>query len=347
MAAKAEDQSTNGAVRVGIDLGTSRSAISASGGGQFVVDSFVGWPVDLVARKVLKKDLLVGRDALENRTMVELHRPLERGLIKEGSERDLKAARELLRHLLSQVGAKIGKGRPIHAVVGVPAAALRTNKQNLRTALKGVVDSLMIVSEPFAVAYGLNALLHTLIIDIGAGTTDFCVMKGRYPTDDDQRSLPFAGDSIDAHLQKGIQARYPNASITIFMVREWKEQHSFVGEPPAPVIVKAPVDGVPTELEITAEMRAACESIVPPLTDTVFDLLSQVDPEFQERVRQHIILAGGGGLIRNLDKVLEKALERVGGGKVTVTESPMFVGSDGGLAIAEDAEASDWDRLMN
>ena len=139
----------------------------------------------------------------------------------------------------------------MRAVVGVPAAALRTNKQYLRNALKGVVDSLMIVSEPFAVAYGLNALVHTLIIDIGAGTTDFCVMKGRYPTDEDQRSLTMAGDSIDAHLHKAIQARYPKASVTLFMVREWKEQHSFVGEPPAPVVVSAPVDGVPTDLDIT------------------------------------------------------------------------------------------------
>jgi rod shape-determining protein MreB and related proteins len=191
---KAEEQREGGALRVGIDLGTSRSAISSSSGGQFVVDSFVGWPADLVARKVLKRDLLIGREALDNRTMLDLHRPLERGLLKEGSERDLQAARELLRHLLSLVGAKNGNGnghgkdRPVHAVVGVPAAALRTNKQYLRNALKGVVDSLMIVSEPFAVAYGLDALLHTLIIDIGAGTTDFCVMKGRYPTDDDQRS---------------------------------------------------------------------------------------------------------------------------------------------------------------
>jgi hypothetical protein len=50
---------------VGIDLGTSRSAISGSTGDQFVVDSFVGWPTDLVARKVLKRDLLIGREALE------------------------------------------------------------------------------------------------------------------------------------------------------------------------------------------------------------------------------------------------------------------------------------------
>ena len=341
------EQQAAAPLRVGIDLGTSRSAISSSSGGQFVVDSFVGWPADLVARKVLKRDLLIGRDALENRTMLDLHRPLERGLIKEGSERDLQAARELLRHLLSLVGAHNGKKQSVRAVVGVPAAALRTNKQYLRNALKGVVDSLMIVSEPFAVAYGLNALVHTLIIDIGAGTTDFCVMKGRYPTDDDQRSLTIAGDSIDAHLHKAIQARYPNASVTLYMVREWKEQHSFVGEAPAPVIVSAPVDGVPTEFDITNEMRAACESIVPPIVETMLALLSQVDPEFQARVRNNVTLAGGGALIRNLGKTLEAALDRVGGGKVTVTDQPVFVGSNGGLAIAQDAQDSDWERLMN
>jgi rod shape-determining protein MreB len=79
-------------------------------------------------------------------------------------------------------------------------ATLRTNKQHLRNALKGIVDNLMIVPEPLAVAYGLDALVHTMIIDIGAGTTDFCLMKGRYSGDDDQRSLTAAGDSIDARL---------------------------------------------------------------------------------------------------------------------------------------------------
>ena len=43
-------------LNVGIDLGTSRSAISSSNGEQFVVDSFVGWPADLVARKVVATD---------------------------------------------------------------------------------------------------------------------------------------------------------------------------------------------------------------------------------------------------------------------------------------------------
>jgi rod shape-determining protein MreB len=338
---------TSDTLHVGIDLGTSRSAISASNGERFVVDSFVGWPVDMVARKVLKRNVLIGHDAVANRTMLDLHRPLERGLLKEGSDKDVEAVRELLRHLLGLVGVTNGKasGSGVRAVVGVPAAALRTNKQYLRNTMKGIVDSLMIVSEPFAVAYGLDALLHSMVIDIGAGTTDFCVMKGRYPTEEDQRTLTVAGDSIDGHLMKLIEERYPQANVTIFMVRDWKEKHSFVGEPKERVLVTAPVKGVPTEMDITAEVRTACETLLGPTVETMLDLLSRVEPEFQERVRNNIILSGGGGLIRGLPAAIEVALKQVGGGRVNYMEDPVFVGSDGGLALAIDAPESDWEKL--
>src|SRR3954468_8159246 len=154
-------------LHVGIDLGTSRSAISASNGERFVVDSFVGWPADMVAKKVLKRDVLIGHEAVANPTMLDLHRPLERGLLKEGSEKDVEAVRELLKHLLGLVGVSANGKVPasnVRAVVGVPAAALRRKKQDPHNPMKGIVDSLLIVSEPFAVAYGLDALLHTLIV---------------------------------------------------------------------------------------------------------------------------------------------------------------------------------------
>jgi rod shape-determining protein MreB len=335
-------------LHVGIDLGTSRSAISASNGERFVVDSFVGWPADMVAKKILKRSVLIGHDAVSNRTMLDLHRPLERGLLKEGSEKDVEAVRELLKHLLGLVGVGAnGKvdASNVRAVVGVPAAALRTNKQYLRNSMKGIVDSLLIVSEPFAVAYGLDALLHTMIIDIGAGTTDFCVMKGRYPTEEDQRTLTVAGDSIDTQLLKLIEERYPQANVTIYMVRDWKEKFSFVGDAPQKAVVTAPVKGVPTELDITNDMKTACETIVAPVVETMLDLLARVEPEFQERVRNNIILSGGGGLIHGLSEALEKALEQVGGGKVRYMEDPVFIGSDGGLALAIDAPEGDWEKL--
>ena len=328
---------------VGIDLGTSRSSISASNGARQVVDSYVGWPVDMVARKLVKKSILFGREALDNRPMLDLHRPLERGLIKEGSEKDEAAVRELLRHLISLAGGS--DGQPVRAVIGVPAEALRVSRQHLRNAVKGVAGALMIVSEPFAVAYGLDALLHTMIVDIGAGTADFCVMNGRYPTEEDQRTLTNAGDSVDEQLATLVRAKQPDARFSVHMVREWKERWSFVGEPKQPAVVTVPVEGKPTPIEITAEMRQACEGLLGPVVETMIDLLSRVEPEYQERVRQNVILSGGSGLIGGLGAALQAALAEVGGGKVRVVKDPVFVGSDGGLAIATDAPEGDWEKL--
>jgi rod shape-determining protein MreB len=334
-------------VYVGIDLGTSRSSISTSTGQRHVVDSYVGWPLDMVARKVLKREVLIGREALDSRSMLDLHRPLEAGLIKDGSEKDEAAVRELLRHLLALGGVDPASrdGVKVRAVVGVPAEALRVNKQQVRKALQGAVDSLLIVSEPFAVAYGLDALLHAMIIDIGAGTTDLCVMNGRLPNEEDQRTLTAAGDWIDEQLARLLRERHPQARFSIHMVRTWKEEASFVGDSRSPVVVTVPVDGKPTTIDITAEMRQACEGILPPLVESMQDLLSRVDPEYQEKVRHNVVLSGGSGLIRGLGPRLEKALAEVGGGKVRTVKDPVFVGSDGGLAIAQDAPDSDWEKL--
>jgi rod shape-determining protein MreB len=332
---------------VGIDLGTSRSSISASNGERHVIDSYVGWPLDMVARKLIQKPILVGREALDSRSMLDLRRPMERGLIKDGSKKDEEAVQEILRHLITQTGLKQkNKTRSkVRAVVGVPAEAFRNSKQRLRSAMEGVADSVMLVSEPFAVAYGLEALLHALIIDIGAGTADFCVMQGRYPTEEDQRTLPNAGDSIDEQLLKLVREHHPEAQTSIHMIREWKEKWSFVGEAKQPVTVSVPVKGRATELDITSEMRGACESILAPVCETMLDLLTRVEPEYQAKVRNNVILAGGTSLIVGLSQAIEKALAELGGGHATVVKDPVFAGSDGGLAIARDASSSDWEKL--
>src|SRR5437773_4214327 len=339
-------EETNEIFCVGIDLGTSRSSISASNGERHVIDSYVGWPVDLVARKLIKKPVLIGREALDSRSMLDLRRPLERGLIKEGSEKDERAVQEILRHLMSLSGMKQkGKSRQkVRAVIGVPAEAFRVSKQRLRGAMDGIADSVMLVSEPFAVAYGLEALLHAMVVDIGAGTADFCVMQGRYPTEEDQKTLPNAGDSIDEQLMKLIRERQPDAQFSIHMLREWKEKWSFVGEPKDRVMVTVPIKGKATEIDIAQEMRAACESILPPVCETMTTLLTKVEPEFQDKVRNNVVLAGGTSLISGLADAVTKALTDLGGGRATVVTDPVFAGSDGSLAIARDASSSDWER---
>ena len=332
---------------VGIDLGTSRSSISTSNGERHVVDSYVGWPVDMVARKVIKKKVLIGAEALENRSMLDLRRPLEQGVIKDASGKDEEAVQELLRYLISLAGieGKRNNGLKLRAVVGVPAEAMQSSRQRLRTAMDGIADSVMLVSEPFAVAYGAEALLHAMVVDIGAGTADICVMQGRYPAEADQRTLLNAGDSIDARLLSLLQEHHPEAQFSIHMVRAWKEKWSFVGEPNGSVKATTTVDGRPKEFDITAEMRTACESIVAPISETVTDLISRVEPEYQQRVLNNIILAGGSSLIAGLPEAIESALSELGKVRITLIQDPIFAGSDGGLAIAGDASEEDWEKL--
>jgi rod shape-determining protein MreB len=332
---------------VGIDLGTSQSAICTSEGKRCVVDSYVGWPVDAVARKILGREVLFGAEAVDNRTMLEVHRPLERGLLKEGSDKDQQAIRELLGHLLELGGAAEvrRKGGKVRAVVGVPAEALRVNKQHVRNAMSGLVDGLIITSEPFAVAYGLDALLHAMVVDIGAGTTDFCVMKGRYPTEEDQRTLVNAGDWVDEQLHTLLGERHPGISVSIHTVRDWKEKHSFIGEPPKKVTVSIPIKGKPAEIDITAEIREACESLGPPVAEAMLDLIAGVESEYQERVRKNVILAGGTSRMPGLSRYLEEAMDEYGGGKVRVVKDPDYAGANGGLALAQDAPKADWEKL--
>jgi len=333
-----------GILSVGIDLGTSRSAISASNGNRKWVESYVGWPKDFIARKVMEKPVMFGAEALENRLMLNICRPLEHGVIKDGSTRSVDAVKELLRHLIRLVQTRDGEQR-IRAVVGVPAESFKADKAAIRDAIGDFVDSLMVVSEPFSVAYGINALNNAMVIDIGAGTVDFCIMHGTVPSDDDQRTLLTAGDYIDLQLQNLLHENYPEADFTLNMVRRFKERHGFVGESGEAVKVEIPVSGKPTMHDITAEMRCACESILPGMVETTLSLIADFDPEYQKTVRNNVILAGGGSQIKGLCEYFEGVLQDYGPCHLRCISDPLFAGADGALALATDMPEEYWEDL--
>jgi len=73
--------------------------------------------------------------------------------------------------------------------------------------------------------------------------------------------------------------------------------------------------------------------------------VARVEPEYQQRVRQNVLLAGCCSLIQGLPEALQDSLADVGGGRVTRVADPVFAGSDGGLSIASEAAESDWEKL--
>jgi rod shape-determining protein MreB and related proteins len=342
----------NSILYVGIDLGTSRTSISASNGVRETVSSIVGYPRDVVSRKLLQRDILFGEDALRNRLALDVYRPLEKGVIKhsdstgapsEEVEGNMDAARALIQHAVGLARPK--PGQLVYGVIGCPAQASIHNKQSIIEAAREVLDSVVICSEPFSVAYGLERLQDCMVIDIGAGTTDLCRMKGSMPDEDDQVTLTQAGDFVDNQLFELFKSRCPDASFNVNMVRDVKEQHAFVTDAAEPVLVTFPVRGKPKTFDVTAEVRRGCSRLVEPIVEAVDRLISTFDPEFQDRLRKNVILAGGGSRIHGLDRAIEDALAPYGGGRVRSVQEPVYAGANGALKIAYDMPVEAWEQL--
>jgi rod shape-determining protein MreB and related proteins len=92
-------------------------------------------------------------------------------------------------------------------------------------------------------------------------------------------------------------------------------------------------------------MKQACEILVQPIVDGVTKLISTFNPEFQDRLRNNILLAGGGGQMRGLNKRVEDGLAGIGGAKVTVVDEPVYAGANGALQLAVDMPGEYWQQL--
>jgi len=331
---------------IGMDLGTSRTAIASNTGHRLVASTYVGRPKDVVGEKLFGKRLLFGDEALNNRMAVELVRPLEHGVIRTDADdksRSIDAVHALFHHVVSLV-------RPIqddviYGVIGTPARASIESKQAIIAAARGVFDAVMIVSEPFCVAYGLDILTDALVLDIGAGTMDLCRMRGTLPADDDQVTINKAGDFIDNELYGLIKSKYTEAQFSINMIRTLKERHGYVSHKEERIEVEFTVDGRPRMFDVTRELKQACQSIVPDLTKAVYTLIGSFDPEFQKRLRDNVIVCGGGSQMTGLRDLIEQALDQLGGGRVAVVDEPVYAGANGALKIADEMPDTFWEHI--
>lgn len=335
---------------LGIDLGTSRTSITTSTGVRETVWSYVGYAKDHVAKKKFAgREVIYGREAVENRMALNLIRPLAGGSIKCRDGRDTEEMKRALKDLIQYVVglAKLPPGSTIFAVIGAPAEASVQGKALLLEAASTCVDSVIICSEPFAVAYGLDFLDDTLVIDIGAGTTDLCRVHGTMPAPEDQRTHEVAGDSVDQILASLVKEKFPEAQFSINMIREFKEKYSSVSRNMDRAVVTMPVAGKPRQFDITDLVYDACYSVVPPTVKALHDLVATYDPEFQAKMRNNVLLGGGGSQTGALGRAIEDALGEYGGGKVTTVEEPQFAGSNGALKIALDMPQEYWTEFAN
>ncbi len=328
----------------GIDLGTSRSTIATSTGKRLSMLSCVGYSKDLIAKKRFGKEYLLGEEALTNRLALDLEWPLADGVIRE-TPRAVESTRLILRHLIEQSLPERREGDAVFAAIGVPAQASINSKKILLQAAQPLVDKLLIVSEAFAVAYALDRFDECLIVDIGAGTTDLCRMHGSFGEEADQITLTTAGNFLDAELTQAILTAYPHVQLTPQIIKRIKEKYGYVHDVAEPVTVTLTTKGVPAEYDITEILRVSCLKLTQPISQAIQELVGSFDPDFQEQLRNHILIAGGGSRLKGIDRAIEKSLAAYGGGRAVCVDDAEFCGSMGALKMCADMPDEYWEQL--
>lgn len=341
-------------VFVGMDLGTFKTSVASSVGYRDALQTAVGWPKDHIARTLLGRDVVFGKDLIEHRLALDVVRPFEKGALKyvDGKSAGMSDAQvqkhALATRLVIEYAVNLVRretGHPVCGVIGVPSRASVKNKKFIVDAAHEVFDAVAVVSEPFTIAYGMNRLHDALVIDIGAGTIDICPIYGVYPAEEEQITLPMGGDVIDEAFEARLKQRYPEVQFSRNMVREIKERHGFVHDVNETAVVELPVDGKPRKVDVSEPLKAACRTVVQPIVDAVRQLVGKFDPEFQQRLRQNIILGGGGSQLKGLDRMIENGLAEYGGAKVTRVPDATYAGAVGALKLAMAMPADGWSRL--
>ena len=349
-------------VLVGFDLGTNKSCVLAGAPGSTdiavskVVPSVVGYVKDGIVDGIIagNKTILFGDEALQAQLHVHLIPPLAEGVIAEQD-----AARDFLRHIRSLVDPS--GNAEIRAVIGIPANADETARENIRRCAQGIFDRVLLIPEPFLAALGfrddtrlsqsnyIDPVINSLFIDIGGGTSDLCLVQGAFPAREDQISIPFAGDAIDQLMQEELNRTYPNNGMSRLKVREIKEAHAYVGPSRKPLEVKVIMGGKAHTLEMGDVVGRACNALIDKIYPSLTSLIQRAPSDGVVTLLQNIIITGGGSQIKGIDTVLQKKLTDDG------YESPKvkLAGQDykryvaiGALKAARAARENQWQVLL-
>jgi rod shape-determining protein MreB len=348
-------------VILGLDFGTNTSCCIASYEGsrevffKTAIPSVVGYPKELMIPGILPdgQEVFVGADALKHRAHLHCVSPMHDGIIA-----DTKAARDFLLHLRQRIQPS-GK---IKAVVGMPARVSEKARDTMQDVLAGIFDQIILVPEPFLAALGYRneKRLHepqyadpvrsSLFVDIGAGTTDLCIIQGYYPSPQDLVSNTFAGDAIDALITEGLHAQYPEIQLSPIKVRSIKESFSYVGELKKGTFVKVLVGGKPRQIDVGPSVGQACNQLLDDLLEGIVQLITHCHPDHVEGILHNIVLTGGGSRIQGLAEELQARLAKEGyeAPRVSVVGEhyKSFV-AIGAWKTAHTAKPQQWQHLLS
>jgi rod shape-determining protein MreB len=295
--------------------------------------------------------LHVGEDALQKTDpRFKQVRPWQGGDID-----DPVMARELARHVRQLM--RRSETLECRAVVAEPATLTAPGRHHLRQALRGLFERVVFLPRAYLSGLALReelrreerpleAGLAAVLVDMGAGSTEACLLGRRFPARDEIMGIPFGGSQVETLIQEALRQEYPAFRPSPGMIRSWKDDFGFVGDPVSTVAVKVPLDGVEREVVLTNSLRRGCEAWLPQVVDMIESLVRR-GVAIGERPG-HVFLTGGGSRLLNLVPALIAALAKRGHGgiRIEVFESTeVSLAALGGLAAAQRIREEQWNGL--
>jgi rod shape-determining protein MreB and related proteins len=319
---------------IAIDLGTANTIIIHND--KVVVDE----PSIVAIDKNTGKLIAIGETARQmhgkTHENIKTIRPLRDGVIA-----DFNAAELMIRGMIKM----INKGPRLFApslkmVVCIPSGSTEVEIRAVRDSSEhaGGRDVYMIY-EPMAAAIGIGLDVEApegcMVVDIGGGTTEIAVIAlGGIVCN---KSIRIAGDGFTTDIQVYMRHQH-NIKIGERTAEDIKigvgAALPDIDNPPPDYIVRGPniMTALPIEIPISYQEIAYClDKSLSKVEAALLSVLEQTPPElYADIVNKGIYLAGGGALLRGLDKRLTEKINI----KFNVVEDPLHAVARGtGVAL--------------
>ena len=305
---------------MGIDLGTANTLVHVKGRGIVLRE-----PSVVAINKDTNDILAVGNEAkrMLGRTPANIVaiRPMRDGVIA-----NFAVTEKMIRYFITKVHNRKALVSP-RVVIGVPSGITEVERRAVKEAAEQAkAREVYLIEEPMAAAIGANIPVHepagNMIVDIGGGTTEVAVISlGGLVI---SNSVRIAGDEMDEAIIQYIKKTY-NLMIGERTSEDIKIRigSAFPLKTELEMEIKGrdTITGLPKVIKITSdEIRGALSETVSSIIEVVKLTLEQTPPELSsDIVDRGIILAGGGALLKGIDKLISNETEL----PVTIADDPL------------------------
>ncbi len=318
---------------IGIDLGTANTLVYVKDKGIVLREPSVV-AISTASRKVLA----VGEEAkrMLGRTPgnIQAIRPMKDGVIA-----DFDITEAMLRYFIRKVHSASFRVAP-RVIIAIPSGITEVEKRAVKeSATHAGAREVLTIEEPMAAAIGVGLPVDepaaNMIVDIGGGTTEIAIISLAGVVF--SKSIRVAGDELDNAIIAYMKRAYnlligertaEEIKIRIGSVYPLEEELSME------VKGRDSVAGLPKTIHITSqEIREALSDTTAAIVDAVRSALERCPPELSaDLVDRGFVMAGGGSLIRNIDRLLSEKT----GLPVTIADDPLSAVANGTGVVLSD-----------